>query len=366
MVDLASDLAFRRVRAFALAAILAVLAFRSAHILASVQYQRPGVDFSCFWAGAKAALASPERLYDFRYISGLQGWPLGPDAIRPYIYPPSALFLFIPFTLPPYWWGFAAWVAVTGGLYLWAARRAGAPWWIALMPAVVLVALCGQITFLIGGLVLAGLALKDRPVLAGVLFGVAAAVKPQLLVFVPVALAAEGRWRTTLAAGVTGAALCAAAAAIWGLDLWWEWLAAVQRFQTEVILTHRGLVEDGITPASQLALRGVSTHWSLLLTPFSLWLVWTTFRRTQALPDRLIAIFAAPLLISPYAMNYEAALLAPAVAAYMARTDDRMWPAYAVAGYAWAWGLVYGPAPILAALCLPLAAWIGGRLRPSA
>ena len=118
-----------------------------------VALQVAGADFSCFWAGAKAALTAPKRLYDFIYISGLQGWPLGPSAIRPYIYPPSALMVMIPFALVPYWVGFGLWVATTGALFLWAGSRAGAPWWWFLLPSMALVAYCGQTVFLIGGLV---------------------------------------------------------------------------------------------------------------------------------------------------------------------------------------------------------------------
>src|SRR5258708_1466947 len=158
------------------------------------RHQAAGVDLSCFWAGAKVAWHGAARLYDFRYITELQGWPLGPESLRPFIYPPSALFLFLPFAIAPYWVDYGLWVLARGGLFLWAGRKAGSPWWLMVAPPVVLILFCGQITLLIGGLVIGGLVLLPRrPVLAGVLFGMAAAVKPQLLVLVPVALLAEGR-----------------------------------------------------------------------------------------------------------------------------------------------------------------------------
>ena len=43
-------------------------------------------------AGAKTAVRAPWLLYDFKHITDVQGWPLGPRDIRPYIYPPTALF----------------------------------------------------------------------------------------------------------------------------------------------------------------------------------------------------------------------------------------------------------------------------------
>ncbi len=296
------------------------------------RHQAAGVDFSCFWAGAKVAWHGAARLYDFRYITELQGWPLGPESLRPFIYPPSALFLFLPFAIAPYWVDYGLWVLATGGLFLWAGRKAGSPWWLMVAPPVVLILFCGQITLLIGGLVIGGLVLLPRrPVLAGVLFGMAAAVKPQLLVLVPVALLAEGRWRTLAAAGATGAALVVASVMVWSVEPWFAWLSAPRHFQT-LIFTVPRMVAALITPYGFLLGHGLNGAWAFLLTPLAIWLAWSTFRRSADVADRSIAIFAGALLIVPYAMNYESALFAPAVTAYLSRTDDRRWLAVLVVG----------------------------------
>src|SRR5947199_191898 len=79
-----------------------------------------------------------------------------------------------------------------------------------------------------------GLGLRRRPLLAGVLLGVGAAIKPQIFLLVPLALAADRQWRTMLAAGVTGAALAAASALVWGVDVWRQWLQALPRFNDVV------------------------------------------------------------------------------------------------------------------------------------
>src|SRR5476651_2653990 len=80
-----------------LVGLIIALSIGSASIVLLLRVQAAGADFSCFWAGGRAALTAPRQLYDFDYISGLQGWPLGRGALRPYIYPPSALAVFIPF-----------------------------------------------------------------------------------------------------------------------------------------------------------------------------------------------------------------------------------------------------------------------------
>src|ERR1700712_5227534 len=89
-------------RRWVLIALIAGLAALTANMgRLFLSSQAAGADFSCFWAGVQAALHAPSRLYDFDYISGLQGWPQGRQSVRPFIYPPSALAVFLPFGLAP-------------------------------------------------------------------------------------------------------------------------------------------------------------------------------------------------------------------------------------------------------------------------
>jgi hypothetical protein len=321
------------------------------------RFQVAGADYSCVWAGAKAALSEPSRIYDFAHVSALQGWPLGPGRIRPYVYPPSALLIFAPFALPSYWLSFGLWVAATGALFLWAARRMGAPWPLVLLaPPVLLTAFCGQLAFLVGGLVLAALSLRHRPVLAGVLLGVAASVKPQFLVLVPIALVAEARWRTLFAAGVTGVTLFVLSSLVWGPERWLEWLGALARFRA-LIFGDRGLTEDAITPYAALVSIGLDGRWAFLLAPASVALVWFGFRRTQDVADRSLMLFGATLLVTPYAMNYELALFAPALAVRLSRWRDPRWTEYAAAA-AGATLLPWTFAAVLPVLALAVAALV--------
>lgn len=338
-------------------ALLAVLAYASLDTFTLTRFQAAGADYSCFWAGAKTALSDPARIYDFQHNSALQGWPLGVGRLRPYIYPPTALFVFAPFTLPGYWTGYLLWVALTGALFVWAAARIGAPWWLLLaMPPIALVAYCGQVTFLIGGLILAGLALRDRPILAGVLFGLAACVKPQFMVLVPLALLAERRWSTILAAGASGLVLCLAATAAWGLQTWLDWLWALPRFNA-LIFHDSGLTEDAITPYATLVATGHKGAWAVLLAPLAAGLVWFGFRRTRDLADRSLILFGATVLVTPYAMNYELALFAPGVVVYLSRLRDPRWTKYAAAALGYVL-LPWAFPSVLPALALPVAALI--------
>lgn len=350
-----------RFRAFALALLLAVIAYKSGELFLHIARTQPlGSDFSCFWAGARVALTMPWRVYDFVYVTQIQNWPMGPE-LRPFIYPPSAFLIFLPFALLPKTFAYAATMALTSTLLFSASQRAGAPWWWILFPVAWLILGCGQITFAIGGLTLLGLTQRDRPIWAGVLFGLAAALKPQIMLLLPLGLLADRNWRSLLAASATVALLCVMSLLIWGPDLWMNWIGAVPRFQREVVPSIPSLRGDEITPYSALELLGVPGALAFILAPVALWLVWLTFRTTEDPLLRLSASLGGALLISPYAMNYDAGVLAPGVAALLARRGERAWLLYAAVAVLFVISTLRGPGSLLMGLIPPLLAQLPRR-----
>lgn len=340
-----------------LLAVLVTFALMSVGTLRLLKLQVAGVDFAGLWAGGRAAITDVGRLYDFHYVSQLQNWPLGFGRLRPFVYPPSTLPLLVPFGLLPWPLGYGIWTGLTGAFYAWAGWRAGAPRWFVLIPFVAFAAFCGQATFLLGGLVLTALMMLDerREIAAGVLFGLAAAIKPQLLILLPVALVADQRWRTVASTALTGLALGVLSAAIWGLTPWLQWFAALKRF--EYLVSHsKGLVDNAITPYAALLHFHQPAAFAYLLAPAALAWVWFTFRRGEDRWDRLIALFSGAFLISPYAMNYEIALFAPATAAYLARRRDRVWVGYVCAAIAQSLVLPLGQTIVLRPAFFALAA----------
>lgn len=355
----AADLRFREM---ALAILLAALAYKCVDLTVSLTHLQPlGVDFSCLWAGGRAALDAPSRIYDFAYVTELQGWPLGAE-LRPYVYPPSVLLLFAPLATLPLQAAYALWTTASGVLYLAAARRAGAPWVLALMPVVWLVAICGQVTFAVGGLVLLAMTMTDsRPFAAGALIGLAAALKPQMLVLMPIGLIAAGQWRTMVTAGVTVGMLFLASLAFWGPHIWLAWISAISAFQREVLPSIPGLRGDEITVYAWLDLLGQPPELAYLLAPAAAWMVWSVFRSSDAPLSRSSAAFGGALLTTPYAMHYDAALLAPGVAALLVRTRDRTWLLHATVATVFTVGLLHGPTAVLSGLAAPLiATWSSG------
>ncbi len=193
-----------------------------------------------------------------------------------------------------------------------------------------LAALAGQTVVMAAGLItLAITCLQSRPRLAGVLFALAAALKPQAALLAPVALLACGAFDALAAAALAGAALIAASVILFGLARWPEWLASLGPFQAVIESVPRfqlGL----ITPAAlgrALGLSGLGlTAWIAAFAAGGAAIVWRAFARSNEPPRLAAALAIGGLLATPYALCYDGALLAPAAAALLLGADARRWP----------------------------------------
>jgi hypothetical protein len=297
---------------------------------AILRYQPWGIDFLPMWAGTREAFLDPARAYNFVALTRVEHPLLGHfHGLRPFVYPPPALLAFTPFALASFDLANGLWIAAT--LLLLLAVLAGQIKHergiillaMVLSPASVLVMITGQVTFLIAALTVMGLlCLKTRPWVAGVLFGLAGSIKPQAMFLLPVALVAIGQWRTLGAACATAVATSLASIALFGFDAWVQWLAAVPRFE-HLVMSAPAMVRGMITPTSIALWAGVGREslgaWSLGFAALAVGLVWAVFRRTEDLPRRLTALLGGAIFVTPYAMHYDAALLAPAAALLISR-----------------------------------------------
>ena len=319
--------------AWAVAAALAAVGARLA--IFKLATQPPFIDFLTLWTGGRIANAEPGRLYDFAAIDRAQAWLLGAAAHdRPFPYPPSTLLVFGPLGRLPFWTASAVWMTLTVAAYGFVAlrlaprRRLLAAALIAVLPGAVWAALSGQCAFLVGALAIGAMTLFDRrPLLAGVLLGLAAAFKPTVLLMAPVALAAGGYWKTMIAAGVAGLAAITLSVLSYGAQPWLDWLKTAPAYLAHITSNPR-FYTSIITPmglAAQLRLKGWAlTGWRMGFAVAGVALAALIFRRPLPLAPRLTALFGASLLASPYAMNYETVLLAPgAVLALMTAPGDR-------------------------------------------
>jgi hypothetical protein len=183
---------------WALALALAALAAGQAWAL--MRFQPPGLDFLPLWTAGRMAWTDPGRVYDFAAVTRAQAWLLpGFRWMRPYAYPPTVLLALAPLGALPFWAALSLWTGASFAVFAAAAARLArgatplALGLAILSPAVVLAALAGQAVVMAAGLVTLAIAtLQRRPRLAGVLFALAAALKPQAVLLAPIALVAGG------------------------------------------------------------------------------------------------------------------------------------------------------------------------------
>ncbi len=288
-------------------------------------------DFSVFWAVAKLGLDHPELIYNDAAVTLNQVVAIGPiQGVRPWAYPPSALLPLLPFGALPYVAALMLFVLSSLSLYLASTRRLFerrkllALGLVALSQPVIFAALNGQLIILVAALVIAALAsLPKAPVRAGILFGLAAAIKPQMLLFAPLALLADRQYRALgVSLGAGGGMILLSLA--FGPERWVEWLVALARFKDTVFaldILYRNITPTGILwflevtgPAQIIA--------NLLFAAAGGWIVWRVFRLSDDVPTRLVALVGGALCAAPYAMNYDLVLLVPAAAAYLVRGND--------------------------------------------
>lgn len=176
----------------------------------------------------------------------------------------------------------------------------------------------GHNGFLTAGLMSLALASLDRrPLLAGLCFGLLV-YKPQFGVMIPLVLAATARWRTFAAASATVAALTALVTVLFGPEIWPAFLASTHFTRTVVL-------EQGQTGffkiqsifamvrlwggpvALAYAVQGAAT----IAVAVSLARLW----RTDASAARKgAALCLAAILATPYSLDYDLMVLAPAIA----------------------------------------------------
>jgi hypothetical protein len=283
-------------------------------------------DYSTFWTAARLSLTEQAAtiLYDAEKITELQSWLVRNEDFRPWIYPPSTLFVLLPFAPLPFWISLGAFSIVTLALYFAAARFFSRSTAVAALASAsfstVFVALHGHFTNLIAAIVLTGLVLlSTNPLLAGALFGIAATIKPQLLIFAPLALLAGRHYSALISSIATGVLIGIASVMVFGIDLWLAWARSLPMFLD--IVRHNGISDFGVTPvsmASQLGLEGTAAIiLRAVLGVTGIGLCWRVFRVTDSLPHRLTAMIGGGFLVLPYAMNYELAILAPAAAMHV-------------------------------------------------
>lgn len=268
-------------------------------------------DFTMLWAGARFAVIRPHDTYNVAAVTAAQMSLRPPVGPLPFPYPPSALPLMAPFGLLPFWPAFWLWTALSVAVFWSAARQISSNSLLAFAaPPMVLALVLGQTTLWIGALLIWGvLLLRQRPFVAGLLFGIAAAIKPQFAILVPVAVLAGRRW-SAIGGGLAGLSAMLLLSLPFGVFLWTDWIGMLG--EHPAIVSGYGLDFLGASPMMALKVLGWPLYLHTLFVGLAIWLVWRAFRADDV-KQQVLVLLVATLLATPYAIRYEVGMLAPSL-----------------------------------------------------
>jgi hypothetical protein len=327
-------------RARAWSRILAVLlALRVTLWLIRPQGTDPvAADFVCYWAAAGfAAAGHAASAYDPAAMAAAEhaALRLPPDGFFGFYYPPSFLLLLLPLALLPYVASVLAFLAAGFVPYVASLRVLLPQRWALLpilsFPGVVVTAGTGQNGFLsaacFGGYLVF---LDTRPLLAGACIGLLSC-KPHLAVCVPVALLAARRWRAVAGAALSASGLAALSLLVLGWPAWAGFLHSLPL--AGEMLAHKLLDAAklqsvfgafrilGLPGAFGWAVQGAVSAAALAALGVAAW------RRPGGHAEGAM-LAAAAMVVSPYLVDYDLAILGIPLAWVLAqavRTGFRPW-----------------------------------------
>jgi len=287
-----------------------------------------GRDFLNFWMYGRAALtADPGRFYDALAYNQELAALLGANYPgQNWSYPPSIMLPALPFGQLSYVQALLAWTLLSAGPFFAVARRhLNDPRLLLallLSPAAVLCIISGQ-SSLVTAAILVGIfsCLDRKPIVAGILIALLT-LKPQLGLLFPFMLLASGRWRVFIAATVTTLAIAAVTAALFGPQVWADFVLKGLPVNNIVLSDPDGIATP-FYPTVFMNLRGVGASYALAMAVQLCFaavavatVVWAFRFRRDADPRLLMALFfACSISFVPYLLAYDT--LALTVAALM-------------------------------------------------
>jgi hypothetical protein len=263
-----------------------------------------GRDFSNLWTAGRLVLdhmsACPFDPVCFR--EGLVR-ELHLTAIQNYSYPPSALFMAVPFALFPYYVALALWTLCGGCFFAWAARPflpKGFPLWLSVLtPAATINIWNGHYGFVLGGLWLLFFHHVERHLRRAGLFAGLLTFKPHLGIMVAVS---SLRSRPTLiSATVAAAALVLLSGMFFGWETWRAFLLDTTLAQTRLLTSDATRFYFMLMPSPYVQFgRGTEGLAAQLLFAGAAVMLLVKHRRCDA-----FSAATATFLIVPYCFSYD-------------------------------------------------------------
>jgi alpha-1,2-mannosyltransferase len=251
------------------------------------------------------------------------------DANTPFYgwhYPPVFLAVAALLALMPYALALAVWQATTLLGYLATIRAivARPGWWLPALafPAVIINIAHGQNGFLSAALFGGGLVLLERrPAIAGFLLGLLC-YKPQFGILIPFVLIAAGYWRAFAVASATVVVACALTWLAFGSGVWLAFADSLE-FTRTVVIEQGGTGFHKIQSAfavlrlwgAPLAAAYAVQVATIAIVAVLLVVLW---RSPAAFALKASALLAGAILATPYVLDYDLMLMAPALAFFAA------------------------------------------------
>jgi alpha-1,2-mannosyltransferase len=182
--------------------------------------------------------------------------------------------------------------------------------------------------------------LDTRPVLAGILFGLLA-YKPQFGLMIPLVLLATGRWRTLFAAAATVIALIIVATLAFGIETWRAFFVFAEYTRAIVLETGETGWHKIQSVFSWARMWGapVSLAYAIQATvtlAIAAALIWL-WRSRESFALKGAALCLATILATPYSLDYDLMVLAPAIAFLTIDGLERGFAPYEKSALAFLW-----------------------------
>lgn len=257
------------------------------------------IDFRVFWS---SAFKETSELYTASKM--------------PFVYPPTAIVFFKPLSWLSFQSGYLVWTILSVASFAFAVTRL-AGWRVALLSFLSTASLqglaTGQTTMILSAALLFAIAAPGFA--CGVIFGVAAAIKPQLVVLAPLAFLIRKDWRTLagMAVGLFGCIIVELV--LYGPQLWLDWLSSMPAFRQALFKI--GAMGQVITPYGMADWRGLYPLPFLVVSAtLAVVAVVVSAKRVEGI-YLVAAIVGASILASPYALRHDTIALVPASIAFI-------------------------------------------------
>jgi hypothetical protein len=263
-----------------------------------------GRDFTNLWVAGRLVLAQiPACVFDTGCFQSHIFRDLHIATVQNYSYPPSALFMAVPFALFPYYVALALWTLCGACFFAWAARPflpKGFPLWLSVLtPAATINIWNGHYGFVLGGLWMLFFHHVERHPRRAGLFAGLLTFKPHLGIMVAVS---SLRSRATLiSATVTAATLVLLSGSLFGWETWYEFLTDTSAVQTRLLTSDATRFYFMLMPSPYVQFgRGTEGLVAQLLFAGAAVMLLVKHRRWDA-----FSAATATFLIVPYCFNYD-------------------------------------------------------------